>query len=87
MFTSVLFYALAVLASEDNTKSVLVPTPAAQEAPAATTTTTPQFICENGKCRRVVGVEEQTYETHRRRVFGGHVTRNGTRTVYKTSRR
>lgn len=86
MFTSVLFYVLTVMATEDNTKSVLVPTPAAQEAPAAAVSA-PQFVCENGRCRRVVGIEEQTYETHRRRVLGGHVTRNGTRTVYKTSRR
>lgn len=87
MFTTVMFYALSVLAAEDNTKSVLVPTPATQEATAATTTTPPEFICVNGKCRRVVGVEEQTYEITRRRVFGGQVTRNGARTVYKTSRR
>jgi hypothetical protein len=94
MFTTVLFYALSVLATEDNTQSVLVPTPATQEVPAVATpelaaapSTSPEFVCVNGKCRRVTGVEEQTYETQRRRIFGGHVIRNGTRTVYKTSRR
>jgi hypothetical protein len=87
MFTNVLLFTLAVLGSPDNTKSVMVPTPATQEAAPATPCSPPQFVCENGKCRRVVSVEEQTYETARRRFFGGHVTRNGTRTVYKTSRR
>lgn len=92
MFTSVLFCALTVLATEDNTQSVLVQTPtvaSTQEASAAAVVSTPvpQFVCENGTCRRVVNVEEQAYETHRRRLFGGHVTRKGTRTVYKTSRR
>lgn len=104
MFTNVLFYALTVLTAEDTTQSVLVPTPATQEAkpavvaaaPVATPVVAPvtvvaapapRFVCENGKCRRVTHVEEQVYETHRHRIFGGHVTRNGTRTVYKTSRR
>lgn len=103
MFTTAMVYTLMVLASEDNTQSVLVPTPATQNATVApqavvvreiaTETvvvpveTAPNFVCVDGKCRRVTSVETQTHETTRRRLFGGPVIRNSTRTVYKTSRR
>lgn len=87
MFTAVMLFALAT-DTPDNTQSVLVePTPAvASDTPAPTSAPTEEFICVNGRCRRVVRVENEQTSTQRRRLFGGYIIRNTDRTVYRTRR-
>lgn len=78
------------------------PTPAPAPAPAAVTTVAsspaPVVVveqrgnCRNGRCCvgpncRLYNVEESVSESHRHRLFGGYVTRNTNRTVYRPSRR
>ena len=41
--------------------------------------------CANGKCK-LYSVDQQQNEFHRQRLFGGYVTRKGTRTVVKPVR-
>lgn len=89
MFTAIAF--LALLADDaDTTKSVLVNPPAAsaQETAPETDVATSgeEFICVDGKCRRVVGVASEQITTQRRRPFGRYVIRNTDRTVYRTRR-
>lgn len=48
--------------------------------------------CRNGRCCvgpncRLYNVEESVSESHRHRLFGGYVTRNTNRIVYRPSRR
>lgn len=75
------------------------PAPAAAPAPVAAAPATvvtggptllvvesaPRNPCANGSCR-LYSVDEKTYETKRRRLFGGSVVRNGSRTVVRPVR-
>jgi len=45
----------------------------------------PRNPCKNGKCK-LYSVDQQQQEFHRHRVFGGYVTRKGTRTVVRPVR-
>jgi len=63
---------------------------------AATPNTAPVVVvdtgCRNGRCCvgpncRLYSVEESVSESHRHRLFGGYVTRNTNRTVYRPFRR
>lgn len=87
MFTAVMLFAL-VTDTPDNTQSVLVDPPAAVVPEPVVVAAEPveEFICVNGRCRRVVRVENEQTSSQRRRLFGGYIIRNTDRTVYRTRR-
>lgn len=91
------FAAFAVAGESGEPKSVVVinhgqTTPAAQPVVAATAAPAPVAtapVCASGRCstQRLYNVEQETSESCRNRLFGGHVVRKTNRTVYKPVRR
>ena len=73
-----------------DTQSVLVNKPApvaVASAPCETCTQPAAAVCTNGRCQRLYSVEQVANESCRNRLFGGHVVRKNSRTVYKPVRR
>ena len=93
-FTALIVALLSFAAyAGDVPQSVLQPTPAdapvAAAAPVAApvVVSEPVAVCTNGRCARLYNVETECSESCRNRLFGGHVVRKTSRTVYRPSRR
>lgn len=93
MRTIVTFYAMMVSGMVVASESAVVVTPA-QSATTGVTGDRPAVIiveeaprspCANGKCR-LYSVDGQSREASRRRLFGGQVVRNNSRTVVRPVR-
>jgi hypothetical protein len=88
---AIAFCACTVFGGElaEDTKSVLVqPAPSAvTSAPCDTCTQPAEVVCVSGRCQRLYSVEQSANESCRNRLFGGHVVRKNSRTVYRPVRR
>lgn len=76
--------------SADGTQSVLIvgqPTLADEQIISAPCVEQPTAACANGRCARKYNEEVEQSESCRNRLFGGHVVRKSTRTVYRPVRR
>jgi hypothetical protein len=74
---------VAVAHAGEEPKSVLVQTPAAAPVVVAE----PAVVCTTGCCTKLYNAETRVEESCRNRLFGGHVVRKSSRTVYKPVRR
>jgi hypothetical protein len=68
-------------------QSVLVQSPAPAVASAPVVVEAPAVVCTTGCCTKLYNAETRVEESCRNRLFGGHVVRKSSRTVYKPVRR
>ena len=88
---TLLFVSFATAGDSGEVKSVVVLNHGQPTAVAVAPTAAPAACtaCAGGRCQtqKLYNVEQENNESCRNRLFGGHVVRKSTRTVYKPARR